>query len=73
MENEKKVDGLFIEEVAGKMPPGIPMTEEQAYYLHDVIDPKIDLLIEGIELEKVRRRLADEYQKRTIPELRKLP
>lgn len=59
-----------IAEVAGTPVVGIPMSEEQAYRLHEVIDPEVERLIAGLEMEKVRRQLADEYMRRTIPELK---
>lgn len=60
----------LVEEIAGHNPIGNPMTEEQAYYLHEYIDPEVDRLIANLELEKTRRALSDEYQKRTIPAIR---
>lgn len=47
-----------------------PITEDQLWHLHSEIDPMVDKLIENLELEKVRRKLADEYMMRTIPETR---
>lgn len=58
-----------IEEVAGHEPQGVPMTEEQAYYLHEFIDPQLEKIFADLEAEKVRRQLADAYQMRTIPSL----
>jgi len=60
---------LPIEEIAGKPQVGIPMTEEQAYYLHEIIDPQIDVYIQNIDAEKKRRIESDAYQMRTIKEL----
>ena len=47
-------------------PVGIHMQPEQEFYLKNFIDPEIDRLIANMELERVRRQLSDEYQKRTI-------
>lgn len=58
-----------IAEVAGTPIVGIPLSEDQAYRLHEVIDPEIDRLIAGLEMERVRRELSDSYQRRTLPEL----
>ncbi len=41
------------------------MTENQVYYLHNYIDPMVDRLIAGFELEKIRRELTNEYDRRT--------
>ena len=58
-----------IEEIAGREPQGVPMTEEQAYYLHEFIDPQLEKIFADLEAEKVRRQLSDAYQMRTIPSL----
>lgn len=58
-----------IAEVSGTPLVGVPMSEEQAYYLNNEIDPMIERLMAGLEMEKVRRQLADEYQRRTLPDL----
>lgn len=49
-----------------------PMTEDQAWHLHSVIDPMVDQLIENLELEKKRRELSDAYQIRTNQQLKEL-
>ena len=68
MEGELKPQYL-LDEVAGTPIEGIKMTESEAYYWHEYIDPQIDLLIANLELEKTRRKLSDAYQMRTIPGL----
>lgn len=65
----EKESNYQIEEAVGREPVGIKMTEDQAYYLHQYIDPEVDRLIENMELERVRRELSDEYQRRTINKL----
>lgn len=67
---EQEIPSNLIEEVAGHEPQGIPMSEEQAYYIHEFIDPEVDRLITNLELEKTRRALSDEYQNRTVPSIR---
>ena len=43
---------FLIQEANPNTPTGIPMTEEQAYYLHDYIDPFVENLINNLESEK---------------------
>lgn len=59
-----------IAEVAGHEPQGVPLTADQAFYLRDYIDPYVERLIAGLEMEQVRRRESDNYQRRTIRALR---
>lgn len=68
--NPESPKPFVIEEVAGTDIPGVPMSEEQAYHLHEDIDPMVDQLIANLEIEKKRRELADAYMMRTIPETR---
>lgn len=57
----------LIAEVAGLK--GEPMTENDAYYLHEYIDPMVDKLIADMDAEIKRRKESDLYQMRTIKEL----
>lgn len=74
-------EGFGIEEVAGqpfnldekvRQGQGIPMSENDAYYLHEYVDPMIDRLIANMEIEKERRLKSDEYQSRTNKQIREL-
>ena len=58
-----------IAEVSGTPVIGTPMSEEQAYYLHEYVDPVIDGLINALDVEIKRRRESDSYMRRTLPEL----
>ena len=66
---KEQESNFVIEEIAGHEPQGIPMTEEQAYYLHEFVDPQLEKIFADLEAEKVRRQLSDAYQMRTIPSL----
>ena len=50
MEKEERID--LLAEVAGTPTQPIPMTEEQAYYLHTMIDPELNRLIQNLDMEK---------------------
>lgn len=71
-QREPGEDMGLIAEVAGTQLKGVPMQEDQAYYLHAYIDPMVDTLIANLDAEIARRKLSDEYQKRTIPNIRDL-
>ena len=58
-----------IAEVSGTPIVGVPMSEEQAYYLHEYVDPVVDGLINALDVEIKRRRESDSYMRRTLPEL----
>lgn len=68
-ENESNIIPFPLQEARGEG-VSFPITEDQLWHLHSEIDPMVDQLIENLELEKVRRKLADEYMMRTIPETR---
>lgn len=57
---------FLLAEVASH--PPIPLTEGQETKLAP-FDHYIEKWVTDMELEKTRRRLSDEYQKRTIPGL----
>lgn len=79
MEGDRIPENYLIAEVTStpevsldehlKRGDGVPMTENQAYYLHEYIDPKIEELIGKMEIEKTVKELRSiefqEYMKRT--------
>lgn len=67
MEREQFEDSGLIAEIAGRK--GEPMSENDAYYLHEYIDPMVDKLIADMDAEIKRRKESDLYQMRTIKEL----
>jgi len=64
-----ETENYLLEETAGHVSEGIPMTEEQAYYLHEYIDPQIDKIMAELDKEIERRKESDEYQRRTLHDL----
>lgn len=68
-QKEPGEDMGLIAEVAGTPIVGVPLSEDQAYYLHDVVDPVVDGLINALDVEIKRRKASDEYMKRTLPDL----
>lgn len=71
-QKEPGEDMGLIAEVAGTPVVGQPLQEDQAYYLHEYIDPMVDTLIANLDAEIMRRKESDNYQKRTIPNIRDL-
>lgn len=65
----KEGEIFLLAEVAGEKPKEVPITHFQKFYLETVIDPEVQKLCDGIDLEITRRKLSDEYQQRTIPQL----
>ena len=62
MEDDVLPNDYLLEEVGGTPIEGIPMTEGLAIRLTEYWDPKINKLIEDMELEKVRRELYKQWE-----------
>lgn len=65
-ESHESHESFQIQEIAGTESQGIPMTESQAYYLHEVVDPEIERLIALLDAEKQNARIRDENLAKTI-------
>lgn len=59
-----RIPPQLLSEVAGTPRKPVPMTEDQAYYLHTVVDPEINRLITNMQIEKASREAFKVWERR---------